>query len=110
MNRLLNLKIRELSALKQNFEFIDEKFLIVEERGMKTILGCVDCYGEKPEPTKNGYKIKTGNLINLGEKYTDFGKVSKDVANNLWLCPTCSRPFMEILPHYDLGNADNVSI
>jgi hypothetical protein len=110
MNELLALKIRELSLLNQKFEFIDNKFLIVEEKGMKTILGCTECYGEMPEPTSNGYKISTGNLINLGEKYKNFEKIFKDVANNLWLCPECNRPFMELVPQYKIGKRNNVSL
>jgi protein-arginine kinase activator protein McsA len=110
MNKLLELKMRELSLLNQKFEFIDNKFLIAEEKGMKTLLGCTECYGEIPEATSNGYKISTGNLINLGEKYSNFEKISKDVANNLWLCPACNRPFMELVPQYKIGNTENVSL
>jgi hypothetical protein len=111
MNNFINLKIRELLILNKKFDFVDDKFLFVYQNSNKILLGCIDCYCSVPVANETGYKIEAGNLIKFSEKYNDLKKtMPKELANNLWLCPTCGRPFMEILPNFDLRKFKNVSV
>jgi undecaprenyl-diphosphatase len=49
-------------------------------------------------------------MIAGGVLFLFIEKIFKDVANNLWLCPECNRPFMELVPQYKIGKRNNVSL
>jgi len=110
MNSLFELKKRELSALKVNFQIIQDKVLVIEENGKKVLIGCEDCYKINPTASATGYGVEVGALVNYYERFKEQSSIPTEVAINCWLCPTCGRPFLELLPSFKLMDVENVSL
>ena len=107
MNKLLELKIRELSLLKKDFEFINDILYLNDKN--KIVLGCILCYATTPIAESDGYSIPAGKLVNLREKHNELN-IPIEISSNCWLCPKCGRLFQELLPKYHIGEHTNVSL
>jgi hypothetical protein len=105
-NILFELKIKELKLLNKKFKVIEDCLVI--EDGLQ-FLGCRFCYMVKPEPTRTGFKIPKGNLINAFESKTQQA-LPREVLINCWLCPHCGRLFQELLPDFETLGMDHVSL
>lgn len=109
-NLLFDLKIKELTLLKKDFQIIDNNVIVLKDNGI-IILGCRDCYMVSPTSTQSGYKIPAGNLVNFYEKLKEANNLPKEIAINCWMCPKCGRLFKELIPEFDISNGEtNVSI
>lgn len=111
MNKLFELKIRELKLLKEDFE-VKNKILYIKQKNTKqvSVLGCEYCYKVDPEPTVNGYRIEIGELVNYYEKYREHITVPPDLAIKCWLCPHCNVLFTSLLPDIETLEVNNVGI
>lgn len=95
MNELFNLKIRELTCLKKNFQILDNGALIeLNENGTINIIGCEKCYMILPTQDHKGYSLPTGRLMNYSEI---FNTVADNILLNCWFCPHCNRLFKELM-------------
>jgi hypothetical protein len=107
MNKLLDLKIRELKLLNKNIEIINDVVYLKDKN--KIVIGCDQCYAVTPKANKKGYEIPAGNLVNLYETHNNLN-IPVEISSNCWLCPKCGRLFQELLPRYITGDINNVSL
>lgn len=100
MNPLLSLKIRELSYLDKKFTYDNSLIEYVNDSIIHH--GCNSCYMKHPESDEHGYFFTEGRLINLWEKYNVASGVPKNIAINVWLCPVCEKPILDLIPELHL--------
>jgi hypothetical protein len=105
-NVLFDLKIKELTLLNKKFKVIED-CLVMEDT--LELLGCRFCYMVKPEPTRKGFKIPKGDLIN---SFNDLKEktLPTEMMINCWLCPYCGKLFQELLPDFETIMVNNVSL